>query len=563
MRILEGNIVDAKAVRTFPGTLGIEDGIIQFIEESDKNYSNYIAPGFIDGHIHIESSMLCPSRFAEAVVRHGTTSVVTDPHEIANVMGLSGIDYMRADAEHVPLQVFFTAPSCVPATPFETSGAVLGVEDIETLLARPEVVALGEMMNFPGVINEVPEVIAKLEAAKRAGKPIDGHAPMVTGADLEKYVGSGISTDHECTTVEEAREKAELGMKIMLREGSASRNLEALAPITSEFDNCFIVSDDKHPEDLLEGHLNSTLRKAVKLGIDPIKAIAMVTYNPAEHYGLGRGILAKGMPADIVELDNLADFNIKRVFISGELVAIGGLNSFDARPLQTTSTITVPRRRSEEFVVKIPGEQSGADSNLKAEYRVRVIEIVPDNIITKEAVETVVSKGDVIESDIERDILKVAVVNRYEAAEPAVGFIKGMGLKSGAMASSVAHDSHNIIAVGTDNSSISTAVNRVIANSGGLAVVSGSEDGEEKEITSLQLPVAGLMSTDPVKSVINLLKYLQIKLEELGSKPASPFLTLSFMALLVIPELKLGDKGLFDGRTFQFVDLIYNKEKAA
>ncbi|UCH89584.1 MAG: adenine deaminase, partial [Thermoplasmata archaeon] len=337
---LEGNIVDVAAKRTFPGRLVTGNGIIKSIEETNKDYSTYLAPGFIDAHIHIESSMLCPSRFAEAVVSHGTTSVVADPHEIANVMGLAGIDYMIKDTEAVPLKVYFTAPSCVPATPFETSGAVLGVSEIESLLARPEVVALGEMMNFPGVINEVPEVMAKLEAAKRAGKPIDGHAPMLSGSDLEKYVAAGISTDHECVSLEEAREKAKLGMKIMLREGSATKNLAELAPLANEYDNCFIVSDDKHPEDLREGHLNSTLAKAVQLGIDPLKAVAMVTVNPAEHYKLDRGILAVGKPADIVELDSLESFSVRNVYIAGELSVEHGKPRFEVKPEPAAGAIS-------------------------------------------------------------------------------------------------------------------------------------------------------------------------------------------------------------------------------
>lgn len=538
--------------RTFPGKIGVEDGKIKNIEETDKDYKTYLAPGFIDAHIHIESSMLCPSRFAEAVIPHGTTAVVADPHEIANVMGLAGIEYMIRDAGSVPLNVFFSAPSCVPATPFETAGAVLDAKDIEALLARPEVVALGEMMNFPGVVAEVPQVIAKLDAAKRAGKPIDGHAPMLSGSDLEKYVNAGISTDHECITLEEAREKAGLGMKIMLREGSASKNLQALAPLANEYDGCFLVSDDKHPEELREGHLNTTLVKAVALGIDPLNAVSMVTIKPAEHYKLNRGVLEAGMPADIVECDNLEDFKIHRVFIAGVLTAEQGKVTFTADPEVSANTINVPHKTANDFRIMIPCGSLPDTNECSSEVRVRVIEIVPDNIITKERIESITPVNGAAEVDVDRDILKLAVVNRYSSAEAAKGFIYGFGLKKGAVAVSVAHDSHNIIAVGANDSALAKAVNTVITNQGGFAVVDDAND----EIRDLKLPVAGLMSTGRAEIVAEQLKNLQSKITELGSTLKSPFLTLSFMSLLVIPELKLSDKGLFDGRTFQFVDIV-------
>jgi len=542
---LEGNIVDVRSERVFGGRLVIDGGKIQAVEETGADYDTYLAPGLIDGHIHIESSMLCPSRFAEAVVPSGTTAVVTDPHEIANVMGTPGIDYMIKDSESVPLKTFFTAPSCVPATPFETSGAVLGPEDIEVLLSKDEVVALGEMMNFPGVINEDPVVMAKLEAAKAAGKPVDGHAPMLSGTELGKYVGAGISTEHECTTLEEAREKAKLGMKIMMREGSATKNLEALAPLASEFDNCFLVSDDKHPEDLRDGHVNAMLRKAVLLGVEPIRALRMATLNPAEHYRLGCGALEKGMTADVIEFDNLKKFNINRVFIDGKLAAEGGRCRFETIPLKTPGTISITKRTPEDFRIYAPGDPVG-------DVRARVIRLIPDNIVTGEDILDVRLVNREIRADPARDIVKLAVVNRYNEASVAAALITGLGIKNGAVASSVAHDSHNIIAAGTDDSALAKAVNTVIANAGGFAVVNGSTG----YTNALTLPVAGLMSTKTAETVAQELKTLHEITAELGSSLKSPFLTLSFMALLVIPELKLSDKGLFDGRRFQFVDLV-------
>lgn len=549
---LEGNIINVKTNSITSGRIVVEDGLIKSIEENGKNYSNYLAPGFIDAHIHIESSMLCPSRFAEAVIPHGTTSVITDPHEIANVMGLAGIDYMIKDAERVPLNVYFTAPSCVPATPFETAGAVLGAEEIKVLLARPEVVALGEMMNFPGVVNDDEEVMAKLDAAKQAGKPIDGHAPMLSGADLKKYIDAGISTDHECTTLEEAHEKAKLGMRIMLREGSASKNMGALAPIAKEFDNCLLVSDDKHPEDLRTGHVDEILRKAVEYGIDPLRAVAMVTRNPGEHYRLGRGLLEQGLPADIIEFNNLRDFKVSRVYIGGKLWSENGANNFETMPIQTASTITVSTKKSEDFKIISPlGDQSGTGKKI-GNIKVRVIEIVPDSIITKELIESITPVKDALVPEPGRDILKLSVVNRYHDAEISSCFISGFGLKEGAVAASVAHDSHNIIAVGADDSALARAVNTVIGNQGGFVVTNATG----KELMELKLPVAGLMSTEHYESVADKLKELQAAVSSMGSELTSPFLTLSFMALLVIPELKLSDKGLFDGRSFQFVDII-------
>ncbi len=549
---LKGNIVDVLINRIYPGKIHVQDGIIKQIKETDESHNTYLLPGFIDAHIHIDSSMLCPQRFAEVVVPHGTTAVVTDPHEIANVMGLSGIEYMIKDADNVPLNVYFTAPSCVPVTPFETTGAVLGVKEIESLLARPEIVALGEVMNFPGVINESEDVMAKIDAAKKAGKPIDGHAPLLSGIDLQKYIKAGISTDHECTNLKEAREKAELGMKIMLREGSASKNLEALAPIAEEFDNCMLVSDDKDPKELQEGHLNTTLAKAVRVGIDPLRAVSMVTINPARHYNLERGVLDRDMPADIVEVNNLKEFKVMRVYIDGSLAAKAGRIEFEPMPAGLAGSIAVPQRTADDFNVIL---SSGKDSG---DLKVRVIEIVPDNIITRERIESMTPVNGILQAEPDRDIIKLAVVNRYQPQDVSKGFIKGLGIKKGAIASSIAHDSHNLIVAGVSDTACAKAVNTVIANQGGFAVV----DDQSFVMGELELPIGGLMSTKQANEVVERLQVLHEKIKELGCALTSPLTALSFMSLQVIPELKLSDKGLFDGRAFRFVELIEDSPRS-
>lgn len=543
---LEGNIVDVSENRIYPCKIRVQNRKIIHIKETDDSFNTYLLPGLIDGHIHIDSSMLCPQRFAEAVIPHGTTSVVTDPHEIANVMGLSGIEYMIEDAGNVPLNVYFTAPSCVPATPFETTGAILGVKEIESLLARPEIVALGEMMNVPGVINEEEDVLAKIHAAKKVDKPVDGHAPLLSGSDLQKYINAGISTDHECTNLKEAREKAKLGMKIMLREGSASKDLEALAPLVKEFDNCMLVSDDKDPKELQEGHLNTTLAKAVRLGIDPIRAVAMVTINPARHYNLERGVLDEDMPADIVEVNNLKEFKVMRVYIDGRLAAKAGRIEFEPVPVEVPSSINIPQRTADDFNIILSSSKDSGD------LKVRVIEIVPDNVITRERIEPMTPVNGILQAEPDRDILKLAVVNRYQPQDVSKGFIKGLGMKKGAIASSVAHDSHNIIVAGASDTACAKAVNTVIANQGGFAVV----DDSSAVMGELELPIGGLMSTKQAKEVAQRLQVLHEKIKELGCELVSPLSTLSFMSLQVIPELKLGDRGLFDGRAFRFVELI-------
>ncbi len=538
MVLIKGNLLNVSTEETYGAEINIRNGIITCVKPVNHDFKGLILPGFIDAHIHIESSMLTPARFAEVVVPHGTTSVVADPHEIANVMGLEGIDFMVKDASTVPLKVFFTAPSCVPATLFETSGAIISTEEIKTLLNEDYVVALGEMMNFPGVIRDDPTVMAKLDAAIRIGKPIDGHAPLLSGSELCKYVMSGISTDHECSEENEAIEKIRLGMKLMLREGSSAKNLKELALIGGDF----IVSDDKHPEDLLNGHVDEMLKKAIEYGVEPIKAIKMVTINPGNHYILNTGNIIPGKAADLISIDNLDDLNIEQVIIDGKLVAKNGKPLFDITLNNIPNTFKLSLKKSSNFDVPAAGPVE----------TVRVIEVFDDQLITNETTSILdVVDGNLI-TNLACDTLKIAVVERYGHGRVSNAFVKGFGLKKGAIASSVSHDSHNIITVGTNSEDMAKAVNTILRNKGGLVAVS-----KDKSYT-LELPIAGLMSSKSATDVSNDLKILHDTVETMGTKLKSPFMTLSFMGLLVIPKLKISDKGLFDVEKFKFVDLIKN-----
>ncbi len=534
--MIKGNILNVFTEEIYPVEIEVREGIIRCVKPVKDDFKHFILPGFIDAHLHIESSMLTPSRFAEAVIPHGTTSVIADPHEIANIMGLDGIEYMKNDASSVPLRVFFTAPSCVPATPFETSGAVIGPPEIDELMEKDHIVALGEVMNFPGVLADDPVVMDKIRASKKYKKPIDGHAPLLSGTDLCKYVEAGISTDHECTQEEEVREKRQLGMKVMLREGSSARNLKDLISAGGDF----IVSDDKHPEDLLSGHLDETLAKAVDSGLDPIEAVKMVTLNPSDHYNLDVGSLIPGKPADLLLVEDLTNFRVKKVLIEGKLVAADGKPLFDVNPLQLKNTFTLSPKRPSHFELPSSREQE----------LVRVIQVVEGQLITLESEALLpVLKGK-IGTDIENDVLKIGVVERYGHNSISNGFVSGFGLKEGAIASSVAHDSHNIIVVGTSSKDMALAVNKISKNKGGLVAVS------KGGCISLELPIAGLMSTENVYEVSFQLNALNETVESMGCKLESPFMTLSFMALLVIPKLKISDKGLFDVEKFSFVKVV-------
>ena len=532
--LLRGNVVDVERGEIYPGEVLIEGSRIKEVREVGGRFSRYLLPGLIDAHIHIESSMLVPSRFAEAAVAHGTVAVVADPHEIANVLGITGVEYMIRDSKRVPLKFYFTAPSCVPATPYETSGAKLGAEEVARLLAMEEVVALGEVMNYPAVVAREPETMAKIQAARRLGKPIDGHCPKLGGDALRRYVSAGISTEHECTSLEEAEEKARLGMKIMLREGSSAKNLKALAGFRGK---AFLVSDDLHAGDLLRGHVNFLLRRAVEEGIDPIEAVRMVSLNPAEHYRLGVGMLRPGDPADLVVVDNLRSFSCLECYINGKLVAKGGRVLFKASPLPGKSTIRASHKSPEDF--KIIARRAS---------RLRVIKVMPGEIVTEE--DSVSAAAGEVKPMPEKDVLKLAVVERYGGERVAVALVRGFGIEGGAVASSIAHDSHNIIAVGADDADLAAAVNRVIDMQGGIAVVSGGE-----LLASLPLPVAGLMSIESAGWVAERGEQVDRRIRELGCSLEAPVMTLSFLALPVIPKLRLTDRGLFDVERFEFVGL--------
>ena len=534
--MIRGNLVNPFTEEIYPAEIEIHDGMVECVRQIEGSFNQYVLPGFIDAHIHIESSMLAPSRFAEAVVPHGTTSVVSDPHEIANVMGISGIKYMIKDASTVPLNVFFTAPSCVPATHFETSGAVIGSKDIDDLFKYEEIVALGEMMNFPGVLSDDHGVMAKIAAAKNHGKPVDGHAPLLSGNDLCRYISAGISTDHECTVKEEVIEKRKLGMKVMLRQGSSAKNLADLIGAGGDF----IISDDKHPEDLLNGHVDLMLREAVELGEDPVKALKMVTFNPADHYGLNNGLIAPGKAADIVVVDDIKNFNVKEVYIAGKSVARDGKAVFSVNPLELESTFEIDYKKPADFEISSP----------KGEEKVRVIDVLEGQLLTGEYEAVLPVANGKIEPDVENDILKIAVLERYGHNRISNAFVRGFGLKNGAIASSVAHDSHNIIAVGTNSQDMADAVNNLVKNNGGLVTASGGINH------SLKLPIGGLMSMGSAEDVALKLEDLHNAAADMGCKLASPFMTMSFLALLVIPKLKISDMGLFDVEKFDFVDVI-------
>lgn len=536
---LSGNIVDVNNRRIYSGIIHFENGIITDISEDSNHYSNFIIPGLIDSHIHIESSMLPPSEFARIASIHGTTTVVSDPHEIANVLGMTGIEYMIKDAKSVPFNFYFGAPSCVPATPFETSGSIITATDIEKLLTSDDILYLSEMMNYPGVINYLPFVVEKLELAKIYNKPIDGHAPGLTGADLAKYIKSGISTDHECVTLGEALEKINLGMKILIRNGSAAKNFDTLhSLISSHTKSVMFCSDDLHLDSFINGHINLLLKLAISLGHDIFDVFQACILNPIEHYKLKSGKLRIGDRADMVIIDNFESFNILQTYCNGILLAEDGKSLINKRLVDPVNNICKYDISPED--IRIP-----AKSN-----KINAIEVIDREIVTNRIVVTPFVNNGLVESDVENDILKLCLINRYKKSKPAVGFIKNINLKKGALASSVAHDSHNIIAVGCTDSEICTAINEVMRNGGGLVAV------EDKNIYSLPLPIAGLMSDKPFEEVAENYKFIENKAKELGCQSESIFMTLSFMALIVIPSLKLSDLGLFDSEKFEFTDLF-------
>ena len=530
------NILERK---TTEGVFTIKDGKIYSFEEQPVNEKQYILPGFIDAHIHIESSMLVPYEFARIALTHGTVATISDPHEIANVLGVDGVYYMLENAKDALLKFNFGAPSCVPATTYETAGALLDATDIETLLQRDDIKYLSEMMNYPGVLFKDPEVMEKIAITKKYNKPIDGHAPGLRGGDAKNYIDAGISTDHECFTLEEALEKIQYGMKILIREGSAARNFEALHPLLKLHPRaCMFCSDDKHPDELLLGHINQLVKKSISLGYDLFDVLYAACIHPIEHYKLNVGQLRVGDAADFILCEDLTEFKVAKTYIDGICVAENGKSILPPKKHNIVNHFSTTLTQPQDFILKKTGN------------KIRVIEAYDGQLITGETqVDATDVNGDVV-SDIANDILKIAVVNRYSKKPPAIAFIKNFGLKKGAIASSVAHDSHNIIVVGIDDISISKAVNLIIEKTGGLSLV----DGEE--IHTIALPVAGLMSDLDCESIGADYSTIDRKAKELGSKLRAPYMSLSFMALLVIPQLKLSDKGLFDGKSFQFSDVF-------
>lgn len=541
MNKIKGNIVDIFNREIFYGELVLAEGHIQSINRLMENPdfpAPFILPGFIDAHVHIESSLLIPSEFARMAVVHGTVATISDPHEIANVCGIEGVEYMISNGKTVPFKFHFGAPSCVPATMFETAGDVLTVNDVDTLLQRPEIFYLSEMMNFPGVLHDDQEVLAKISSAKKYNKPVDGHAPGLRGEAAKKYIDAGISTDHECFTEEEAAEKLLLGMKILIREGSAAKNFEALAGLIEEhYERMMFCSDDKHPDSLLEGHINQLCARAVAKGINLFKVLQVACINPVLHYGMTVGLLREGDQADLTVVKDLTNFEVLQTYIDGKLVAEKGKSNIPRTEFHAINRFNI--NTISETSLKYA---SGADP------QINVIGALDGQLITEKILYTsIIANGEVTTSTLD-DVLKIVVVNRYKEAPPAVAFIKNFGLTEGAIASSVAHDSHNIVAVGVTDESIASAVNKVIHHRGGLSAV-----GKGRELI-LPLPVAGLMSNDDAYTIAE--AYTQIDKfvkEELGSLLRAPFMTLSFMALLVIPHLKLSDLGLFDGDSFTFV----------
>jgi adenine deaminase len=535
---ITGNIADPVQGRVYPGTIAVSRGRIKEITAAGKAGSTFLLPGFVDAHVHVESLMLVPSEFARLAVRHGTVAALCDPHEIANVLGPAGVRFMIENGRSTPFKFTFGAPSCVPATPFETSGARIGPDGIREMLSWPEIGFLAEMMNFPGVLQNDADVMAKIEAARALGKPIDGHAPGLTGPDLQRYVAAGISTDHECLSLAEAREKIRLGMKIIIREGSAARGLDMLLPLLDEFPElCMFATDDMKPADLVRDHIRLLVQRAVAAGLDFMKVLRAATLNPARHYGLEIGLLQKGDPADFIEIDDPADLNVLRTFINGRLVAKDGETTIAHVKTHAPNCFKAMTIGSDDLRLQ--------DHNLP----VRVITAEDGQICTGSLQAHCRIADGCLVSDPARDILKIVVLDRYTGRPPALGFVRGFGLTRGAIASSVAHDSHNVIAVGADDTELARALNLVGQHKGGLAVA--APDLEE----ILPLPVAGIMThADGFRTAAQYARLDRLA-KDLGSGLTAPFLTLSFMALPVIPELKLTDHGLFDLNCFRHVDL--------
>ncbi len=582
--IITARYLNVEFGEVYPAEIVIEDGLFKEVipiitddeDDLDLDYDGILIPGFIDSHIHIESSKLSPSNFAKAVLPYGTTSVVADPHEIANVLGIDGINWMVEDGNKVPFDFYFAVPSCVPATSFESSGAALTSSDIEELLKRDEMVALGEMGDVPGVLAEDEEALRKIEAAHKLGKPINGHSPLLSGEDLEKYISYGITTDHECTSFREAIEKANLGMEIMIREGSSAKDMEALLNyddrlnylieeemagrlVVETIDDAMAVSpfgllvcDDINAEDLSKGHLDNVIKKAISLKINPKEAIKMATFNPAEHYGLNCGAIETGRIANFSLVDDLRNLNVSKVWVHGELVFDDGEVLFETEAIEPKDSIVLDEVKAEDFDAKM--EMAWTNSLMDETTNVFAIKAFDNSLITEKSEETLIVRDGVIQPDLKKDVVKIALVNRYGGNNITNGFIKGFNLKKGAFGASVSHDCHNILVIGTNSEDMAKVVNIISERQGGLVAYSSEEDVCEV----LELPIAGLMSNKDIDYVADKNRKLSAAVNKLGCNLTSPFTTLSFMALITIPHFKISDQGLFDSDKLKFIDLIHN-----
>ncbi|WP_430811413.1 MULTISPECIES: adenine deaminase [unclassified Carboxylicivirga] len=543
--IIEGNIVDVHQRDIYPAAVHIEEGRIVKIIRTSKEYKNFILPGLVDSHVHIESSMLIPSRFAALVVPRGTVAIVSDPHEIANVNGVGGVEYMMRDAEKVPLKCFFGVPSCVPATDFETSGGRIEPADVEYLL-KGGACFLAEMMNFPGVVHGDSVVKAKLDLAKQFRVPIDGHAPGLLGDDLKSYAQAGITTDHESATLEEAQEKIALGIKTQIREGSAARNFEALHPlIQSQPYDTMLCTDDSHPDLILDqGHIDRLIRLGLSKGYSIFDLYQAAVLNPVAHYNLPVGLLQEGDPADFIVVDTLEDFRVLSTYIDGKKVAEHGEANFNLPAVEPINNFNCTLPLAQDLQIIAP----------KDNPQVQILVAEDGDLLTDAEIwKPKIRMGEVILADPEQDIAKIIVLNRYKKAAPVVGFIKNFGLKKGAFAGSVAHDSHNIVAIGVDDDSLLRVIAAVINAQGGIAAANQQDE------MLLELPIAGLMSASDGNLVAERYKELNAFVREMGCTLKAPFMTMAFMSLLVIPTLKIGDQGLFDVSTFKFTSLFIDE----
>jgi adenine deaminase len=542
MRKIEGNIVDVLNRRIIKGEIEIEDGLIKKITEKEVSSSHFILPGLIDAHVHIESSMLIPTEFSKHVIKNGTVAVISDPHEIANVLGIKGVEFMIENAKASPLKIFYCVPSCVPATNFETSGGTLSASEVEILFENYNLKILGEVMNYPGVIYNDHEVHKKIDIAKKHNAIIDGHAPEVAGENLKKYINAGVSTDHECTSIDEAIEKINFGMKILIREGSAAKNFDELHPLISEFNKMVMLcTDDSHPDDIIEyGHINKILKMGIKYGIDIFDLLTAACINPVLHYNIPVGLLKEFDSADFIIVDNLKDFNILETCINGKTVYSNNRTIFEIKNVKPINNFSASKIKTEDIKIKPIDNKE-----------IKVIEVIDKKLFTNYfKVKPKIENNNII-SNTDKDILKIVVYNRYtKNSSPQIGFANGFGLKAGAIASSVAHDSHNIIAIGVDDESIKNSINEIIEHKGGMCYV------KNKDYYTLPLEFAGLMTQEDGEKTANIYNKLNAVVRSNGSTLTAPFMTLSFMALLVIPSLKIGDKGLFNVDKFEITDLF-------